>query len=137
VTRHPIIDRYVSAMAEAHDITERFHEAFGRPPTREECVIAATLYIETNKQAGKIVRAAEHEENPDIPNACPKCGGEMWDNRTDKKSARSPDFKCKDKDCDHAIWLTPPPGKQNTEQPPPQKPISDPDDNRGLPPLPF
>lgn len=53
-------------------------------------------------QNGKAVEPA--------PNPCPKCGqSEMYDNRGDKKKARSPDFKCKDPECDHAIWLTPPP----------------------------
>jgi hypothetical protein len=37
---------------------------------------------------------------------CPKCSGQMWDNRTSKKSPRAPDFKCKDKDnCDGALWV--------------------------------
>lgn len=31
--------------------------------------------------------------------ACPKCGGEMWDNRNDKKTPGSPDYRCKDKSC--------------------------------------
>lgn len=40
---------------------------------------------------------------------CPKCGGEIWDNR-DKIaagtfSAKSPDFSCKDKiNCKWAVW---------------------------------
>jgi hypothetical protein len=30
----------------------------------------------------------------------------MWDNRNSKRSAKAPDFKCKDKqNCDGAIWL--------------------------------
>ena len=41
---------------------------------------------------------------------CPDCGGEMWDNRTKKKSgeysSKNPDFKCKDKaGCGKAVWL--------------------------------
>lgn len=36
--------------------------------------------------------------------ACPKCGGDMWDNRVGKRNPRSPDFKCKDKACDGVIW---------------------------------
>lgn len=36
---------------------------------------------------------------------CPKCNSEMWDNREDKKNPKSPDYKCKDKTCGHAIWL--------------------------------
>ena len=40
---------------------------------------------------------------------CPKCSGQMWDNRPKKRdgtfSMKSPDFKCKDKDnCDGVIW---------------------------------
>lgn len=41
----------------------------------------------------------------DVP-ACEVCGGDMWDNRADKRHPRSPDFRCKDKACDHAAWLT-------------------------------
>lgn len=36
---------------------------------------------------------------------CAKCGGDMWDNRHDKPSPKSPDLKCKDKACGHAVWL--------------------------------
>lgn len=37
---------------------------------------------------------------------CPACGeSDMWDNRENKKNPRGPDLKCKDKSCDHAIWL--------------------------------
>jgi len=35
---------------------------------------------------------------------CPKCGGPMWDNRQGKKNPKAPDYKCKDKGCDGAIW---------------------------------
>jgi hypothetical protein len=39
----------------------------------------------------------------ETPN-CPKCGGEMWDNRQSKRNPRAPDFKCKDRNCDGVIW---------------------------------
>lgn len=42
-------------------------------------------------------------ENP----SCPKCGGRMFDNRENKKSPKSPDFKCKDSDCGQPLWGTP------------------------------
>lgn len=45
---------------------------------------------------------------------CDQCGGEMYDNRRDKKTPRSPDFRCKDVDCGHAVWLTPPPRGQRS-----------------------
>ena len=52
---------------------------------------------------------------------CPICGGPMYDNRETKKSPKQPDYKCKDKDCDKAIWLEPKGGKKptsNAEQAP-------------------
>ena len=36
--------------------------------------------------------------------ACPVCGGEMWDNRENKKNPKAPDFKCRDRSCDGVIW---------------------------------
>lgn len=39
----------------------------------------------------------------DVPK-CPDCGGGMWDNRATKKG-KQPDFKCKKKDCNKAVWL--------------------------------
>lgn len=36
--------------------------------------------------------------------SCPKCGGQVWDNRKDKKNPKAPDFKCRDKNCDGVIW---------------------------------
>ena len=35
---------------------------------------------------------------------CPRCGGRMWDNRATKRNPRAPDFKCRDRACDGAIW---------------------------------
>ncbi len=35
---------------------------------------------------------------------CPKCATAMYDNRKGKANEKAPDFKCKDKKCDHAIW---------------------------------
>lgn len=48
--------------------------------------------------------------NSDVP-SCPRCGGEMWDNRTNKKNPKAPDFKCKNENCKDekgyttAMWL--------------------------------
>lgn len=54
-----------------------------------------------------------HKTTGPVPN-CPKCGGAMWDNRESnapKNAERKaqgkgalPDFKCKDKECDGAVW---------------------------------
>jgi hypothetical protein len=35
---------------------------------------------------------------------CPKCQGEMWDNRASKRNPRAPDFKCKTSGCEGVIW---------------------------------
>lgn len=36
---------------------------------------------------------------------CPKCGAaNCWDNRTTKRNPKAPDFKCRDKSCDGAVW---------------------------------
>lgn len=49
--------------------------------------------------------------------ACPKCGGRMWDNRSDKaagtRSSKAPDFKCRDPQCDGRLW----PGQHSTALP--------------------
>jgi hypothetical protein len=44
--------------------------------------------------------------NPERPE-CPKCQSGMWDNRKAKRSPKAPDFKCKDKGCDGAVWMQP------------------------------
>lgn len=36
---------------------------------------------------------------------CVKCGGPMWDNREGKRNPKAPDYKCKDKSCDGAVWI--------------------------------
>jgi hypothetical protein len=44
-----------------------------------------------------------------MPEMCPKCDGPMWDNRESKRQPRSPDYRCKDRNCDGSVWLTPKP----------------------------
>lgn len=46
----------------------------------------------------------EGEQPSSSTPSCPRCGGEMWDNRVGKRNPRAPDFKCKDRSCDAAIW---------------------------------
>jgi len=41
---------------------------------------------------------------PTLAPPCPKCGGDMWDNRENKRNPKAPDFKCKDRSCDGVIW---------------------------------
>jgi pyruvate/2-oxoglutarate dehydrogenase complex dihydrolipoamide acyltransferase (E2) component len=75
--------------------------------------------------------------------ACPKCGGNVWDNRQRKATigpdgeplmkASAPDFKCRDKDCGGVIW---PPKSAKSKQepvrpapPPPDAELPDLDDS--------
>jgi hypothetical protein len=92
-------------------------------PADSAAIQAATATIlnhvrELREDAARVQRQAHAGTNTngspppagvEIPEACPQCQGEMYDNRGDKKHARSPDFKCKDPECGKAIWLTPPP----------------------------
>ena len=39
-----------------------------------------------------------------LRNACPTCGGDMWDNREGKRNPKAPDYKCCDKNCDGVYW---------------------------------
>lgn len=41
---------------------------------------------------------------PDASPACPECGGRMWDNRSDKRNPKAPDFKCRNRACDGRMW---------------------------------
>lgn len=41
-----------------------------------------------------------------IPEACPKCGGPVWDNRENKKNPKGPDWTCKDKECKTGNFVT-------------------------------
>lgn len=38
------------------------------------------------------------------PAKCPKCDGQMFDNRATKRNVKAPDFKCRDRDCDGVYW---------------------------------
>jgi hypothetical protein len=42
----------------------------------------------------------------DVP-ACPVCSGRMWDNRTNKRNPKAPDFKCRDRRCEGVVWRLP------------------------------
>lgn len=48
--------------------------------------------------------ALAQADGPVLCPPCPSCGGAMWDNRATKTNPKSPDAKCKDKDCQGKIW---------------------------------
>ncbi len=45
---------------------------------------------------------------------CPKCAGQMWDNRASKRNPKAPDYKCKTDGCDGIIWPPREPGSVAT-----------------------
>ena len=49
--------------------------------------------------------------------ACPKCAGQMWDNRASKRNPKAPDYKCKTDGCDGVIWPPREPGAVSTAKP--------------------
>ena len=48
---------------------------------------------------------------------CPKCAGQMWDNRATKRNPKAPDYKCKTDGCDGIIWPPREPGTVSTAKP--------------------
>jgi hypothetical protein len=49
--------------------------------------------------------AVESSTMTDVDSAiCPKCGGQMWDNRLTKRNPKAPDYKCRDRSCDGVLW---------------------------------
>ena len=64
----------------------------------------------------------EHEMQPadateQATPACPKCQGQMWDNRASKRNPRAPDYKCKTDGCEGVIWPPREPGTVSTAKP--------------------
>jgi hypothetical protein len=59
----------------------------------------------TEARRSPATKAKKRSKAVDVPD-CEYCGGPVWDNRQDKRSAKSPDFKCKDRDnCGAAAWV--------------------------------
>lgn len=79
----------------AYKIESRFMEEHdGEAPSEFVRTIAISLFIEENKRQAPAIAPGRMA----VPK-CPKCGGEMYDNRGSKKNPKAPDFKCKDTDC--------------------------------------
>jgi hypothetical protein len=66
-------------------------------------------------------RATQHPEEGK-PAECPNCRGAMFDNRHDKRNPKAPDYRCKSRSCDGAIWPEKAPA-----------PVPVPDDDDGFP----
>ena len=82
---------------EASDVGGEYEPVANVPPqlTSGEGETAATT-----SDVGSSDPAQAQEDAP----FCPKCSGDMWDNRLSKTKPTQPDYKCKDRGCDGAIW---------------------------------
>lgn len=63
---------------------------------------------------------------------CTACGGEVWDNRQNKKNSKQPDWRCKNKDCKDGQYTTAgwdPKSEPGGSYTPPQEYASDPAPN--------
>ncbi len=89
--------------------------AAARP--RAQATVAERMVAATKEPAP--IAEPEVGEEP----SCPKCGGNMWDNRTSKKNPKAPDYKCRTTSCDGVIW---PP--KNGKAPPKAVPVAAEDD---------
>jgi len=60
-----------------------------------ESIASADEMVKADVEAPKTTYATNQDEVP----KCPRCGGEMWDNRKNKRNPKAPDFKCKNENC--------------------------------------
>jgi hypothetical protein len=88
--------------------------------THQEAGTDTTRSAGSTAAAGQQAPAPAPSPSDDPP--CPKCEGRMWDNRTSKRNPRAPDFKCRDRSCDGAIW--PPKGNGAAKQSNEKEPVS-------------
>lgn len=59
---------------------------------------------QTDVQTGTAGNGAPSEGSQDY--TCPQCESSgVWDNRQSKRNPNAPDWKCKDKGCDWALWV--------------------------------
>jgi hypothetical protein len=59
----------------------------------------------------------ESEASVETTPPCPKCAGQMWDNRAGKRNPKAPDYKCKTDGCEGVIWPPRDPGAVSTAKP--------------------
>lgn len=101
------------ALEAAKEVYEEFDKRHGRPPSELEGKLAITFLLERIRETKRANgngngNGKQDAPTPGAPEACPDCGGPIWDNRSDKAAGKFgpkyPDFKCRDKTCDWAGW---------------------------------
>lgn len=81
---------HVAAVLTAFGLSDRFDEEEGGEG-------------EDGRRRGARRGSAPAQQGAGVP-SCPVCGGAMWDNRGRKRNPNAPDFRCRDRQCDGAIW---------------------------------
>jgi hypothetical protein len=62
--------------------------------------------IQTQPSQKQYSQSAPMPGNPGNSNVvCKFCGGAVWNNTTKKLSPRSPDYKCRNNNCNAAAWI--------------------------------
>lgn len=103
---------YFDALCVADKIIERFkQEHDGREPTETHHAIAASLFIQKQRDANKASGGNGGQRRGNggggggyVAKKCDVCGSDCWDNRKKKREqpdewGNAPDFACKDKSC--------------------------------------
>lgn len=75
------------------------------PPEVIQSATATIMIAHKERARGQQRSAGSEADAPVVPTECPKCHGALYDNRADKRTPRSPDFRCKDTGCDTPVWL--------------------------------
>lgn len=103
----------------AFSIARRLWENKNTSPEALQATFATVLIhskgVASHPQAGREspVSSGRPAPSPAAPTgsggvpACPVCHGEMYDNRQNKKTPKSPDFRCKSKTCKDEKGFTP------------------------------
>jgi hypothetical protein len=89
---------YEAAVKAARKLWPNGHEATIREAAADFLVHVRELRRNGNGSVSPIAPPAEP------PPACPVCQGPMKDQRAGKRG-NQPDYKCRNRDCDGAVWL--------------------------------
>jgi hypothetical protein len=92
---------YEAAVKAARKLWPNGHEATIREAVADFLVHVRELRRNGNGSTPPAAAAAEPK--PAAPPSCPKCG--KVTQPVARKSAKTPDFRCPDRECDTPVWL--------------------------------
>lgn len=99
----PALDALAELAADKYNMTASTR--FGSPKATATTGTGAETPRIESQSAPEPPRYTGNAENFVPP--CENCGGPVWDNRTNKRNPKGPDFTCKDKEgCGWRAWVT-------------------------------